>query len=334
VKGSGNIGVWGVSSGQVGVEGDHTSGGIGVLGTTLSSSKAGVEGDNYGSGPAVYGNCLDGTASGTGVQGASESGTGVAGSSTSDTGISGTSDGGIGVSGTTTSPAGGSPAIQGVNSGSGPGVVGFSGRGTGLSGGTGIGTGLAGIASSTGNGVVGQSAGGNAVTGIATGASNLAGLFQGPVWIVGGLAVQGAKNAVVRGGDGRLQRLYSLECPESWFEDFGSNRLSNGSATVELEPGFVGVVKTDQYRVFPVPKGDCKGLYVSSQTPTSFTAHELQGGTSNVAFDYRVVAKRRDIEGVRLEHVGEPPTVELLKLPELPPTPPAPATPLAPGAGR
>jgi hypothetical protein len=34
--------------------------------------------------------------------------------------------------------------------------------------------------------------------------------------------------------------------------------------------------------------------------------HELQGGTSNVAFDYRVVAKRKDIAGARLEPVDEP----------------------------
>jgi hypothetical protein len=47
---------------------------------------------------------------------------------------------------------------------------------------------------------------------------------------------------------------------------------------------------------------------------------EAGGGTSNIAFDYRIVAKRKDIPGARLEHVDEPPT-----LPDdfkTPPTPP------------
>jgi hypothetical protein len=34
--------------------------------------------------------------------------------------------------------------------------------------------------------------------------------------------------------------------------------------------------------------------------------HELKGGTSNVSFDCRVVAKRKDIAGARLEPVDEP----------------------------
>jgi hypothetical protein len=35
---------------------------------------------------------------------------------------------------------------------------------------------------------------------------------------------------------------------------------------------------------------------------------ELQGGTSNVGFDYRLVARRADSPGVRLENVDEPPS--------------------------
>jgi hypothetical protein len=120
-----------------------------------------------------------------------------------------------------------------------------------------------------------------------------------------------------------------MESPESWFEDFGSDKLSNGSATLQLEPEFAGVVKTDDYHVFPTPKGDCKGLYVSNQSSNGFTVHELQGGTSYVAFSYRIVAKRKDIPGARLEHVEEPPPVQLLKLPELPTSPPTPPTPPA-----
>jgi hypothetical protein len=226
--------------------------------------------------------------------------------------------------------------VLGVNSGPGPGVVGFSGGGTGLSGGTGNGTGLAGIASGTGSGVQGQSASGSGLVGVATGASNHSGYFTGG----GGVLVNGnftvmsgfVKSAAVRGRDGTLVRLYCVESPESWFEDFGSGQLSGGSVTVQLEPGFASVVKTDDYHVFLTPRGESKGwLYVSNQTPSSFTIHETGGGTSNIAFAYRVVAKRKDIEGARLEHVDEPPTVQLLTLPELPPTPPTPSAPTSPG---
>ena len=63
----------------------------------------------------------------------------------------------------------------------------------------------------------------------------------------------------------------------------------------------MSVVHCDTYRVFLTPQGDGSGLYVS--------------GTSNVAFDNRVVAKRREIEGARLEPVEEPSLPALPKLP-------------------
>jgi hypothetical protein len=227
---------------------------------------------------------------------------------------------GIGVKGTTTTAVNGQPAILGQNGGAGPGVQGFSsGNGSiGISGGTDVGVGFWGTANGSGVGVLGSSITGTGIWGQSQ--SFFAGVFSGPVLVQGNFTVTGAKSAAVRGADGGLKRLYSLESPESWFEDFGSDKLSGGSATVQLEPGFAGVVHGDNYRVFLTPKGDCKGLYVNSQTPNSFTVRELQGGTSATAFDYRVVAKRKDIPGARLEHVDEPPT-----LPDnfkTPPTPP------------
>jgi hypothetical protein len=145
------------------------------------------------------------------------------------------------------------------------------------------------------------------------------------------------KSAAVRGKDGTLVRLYCVESPESWFEDFGHGQLTNGSSTVTLEPGFAAVVKTEDYHIFVTPHGEPKGpLYVSSKTPTGFMVREAGSGASSVAFDYRIVAKRKDVAGVRLEHVDEPPAVQLLNLPEPPPAPqvlptlpvqPAPASP-------
>jgi len=52
--------------------------------------------------------------------------------------------------------------------------------------------------------------------------------------------------------------------------------------------------------VFLTPKGDCRGLYVSNETQTGFEVHELGGGKSNVAFDYRIVAHRKGYESIRM----------------------------------
>jgi hypothetical protein len=96
--------------------------------------------------------------------------------------------------------------------------------------------------------------------------------------------------------DGSKRLLHCMESPEHWFEDFGSARLTRGRVTVKLDADFAKVVKLNDYRVFLTPEGDCQGLYVRSKRGTSFEVRELQGGTSNVAFSYRIVAKRKDIK--------------------------------------
>jgi hypothetical protein len=78
---------------------------------------------------------------------------------------------------------------------------------------------------------------------------------------------------------------------------------------VALETGFASIVHTDAYRVFLTPRGESKGwLYITKQSPNGFTVQEAAGGASNIAFDYRVVAKRANIAGARLEDVDEPPS--------------------------
>jgi hypothetical protein len=102
-------------------------------------------------------------------------------------------------------------------------------------------------------------------------------------------------------GGARKVALYAVEAPENWFEDFGSGQLSNGTATVSLEPTFRQTVNTDtDYHVFLTPSGDSHGLYVAQKTPTSFEVREQGGGTSSIAFDYRIVARRKGYEQIRL----------------------------------
>jgi len=119
----------------------------------------------------------------------------------------------------------------------------------------------------------------------------------------GNLGCTGSKSAVVPvDGGSRKVALYAIEGPENWFEDAGSAHLSNGEAVVNLEGTFGQTVNTDiDYHVFLTPNGDCKGLYVAQKSPTSFVVRELGGGTSSIDFDYRIMAKRKGYENIRLE---------------------------------
>ena len=137
--------------------------------------------------------------------------------------------------------------------------------------------------------------------------------------------------------DGTLRRLYCQEAPEPWFEDFGQGQLVQGRATVRLDPDFAPLVRNDDYAVFPVPEGDCKGLYIASKSPTSFEVRELQGGTSSLPFRYRLVAKRRDLDQHgRLERVEvhQPSIPRGQGVPTLPTVPDAPAPNPRPGRER
>jgi hypothetical protein len=118
----------------------------------------------------------------------------------------------------------------------------------------------------------------------------------------GDLSCSGSVTGVVPVDSGsRKVALYAIQGPENWFEDAGSGQLSNGSARIDLDPIFAQTVNTEiDYKVFPVPNGDCKGLYITHKTQTWFEVHELGGGTSSVAFDYRIMAKRKGYENVRL----------------------------------
>ena len=120
--------------------------------------------------------------------------------------------------------------------------------------------------------------------------------------IAGGhLICSGTKSAAVPLEDGRNVALYAVEAAENWFEDAGSGKLLNWGYTVTLESTFAQTVNTGtEYHVFLTPEGDCEGLYVTNKTPTGFEVRELHGGHSNIAFDYRIMARRKGYENVRL----------------------------------
>ena len=126
------------------------------------------------------------------------------------------------------------------------------------------------------------------------------------IYVYGDIAASGDKTAVVQTGDYGVRKMYSMESPNVWFEDFGQGQLAGGQATVTIEPMFLSTINTEvPYHVFVIPLGDCNGLYVTNKTATSFEVHELGGGTANVAFDYRIVAIRKGYETVRMELLTE-----------------------------
>ena len=119
---------------------------------------------------------------------------------------------------------------------------------------------------------------------------------------LGDLLCNGSKSAVVPVDNGtRKVALYAVEAPQNWFEDVGTGMLYGGSAVITLEPTFAQTVNTGaDYHVFLTPNGECKGLYVTQKTEESFVVRELGGGTSNIAFDYRIMAVRKGYENIRL----------------------------------
>src|SRR5437660_330354 len=133
--------------------------------------------------------------------------------------------------------------IQGVGNRGGIGVAGFSNTGTAVIGRTGGMVGVYGIGPNIGVegegrgvGVLGFSSTGHGVIGIAPTRGKFAGSFSGDVQITGSLTVFGAapKSAAVRTGKNEYRRLYSMESPESWFEDFGEGSLRSGRATMRI----------------------------------------------------------------------------------------------------
>jgi hypothetical protein len=115
--------------------------------------------------------------------------------------------------------------------------------------------------------------------------------------------ISGTKSAVVDTPSYGQRLLYCMESPEVWFEDFGVARLANGIAIVELDPVFLETVTIDEanpMKVFVTPRGSSAGLWVETHD-VRFVVHENPGGTSDVEFDWRVVAKRKGLESRRLD---------------------------------
>ncbi len=94
---------------------------------------------------------------------------------------------------------------------------------------------------------------------------------------------------------GRIM-LTAPESPEYWYQDYGTVRLENGKAHVELDPILASIIMvTEEYpvRVFctPVDMVEYNGVAVTNRTATGFDLVELNGGQHTGTIDYQLVVK-------------------------------------------
>jgi hypothetical protein len=124
----------------------------------------------------------------------------------------------------------------------------------------------------------------------------------GDVLVGGNFWVTGSKSAVVGTRDYGRRAVYCVESPEVWFEDFGSSKLVNGRAHIELDPVFrqtVAINAQNPMKVFVTPTD---GSAIALGTTKGLTGFDVVGPDgSNASFDWRAVAKRAGYETHRLD---------------------------------
>jgi len=107
----------------------------------------------------------------------------------------------------------------------------------------------------------------------------------------------GTVSTVVGDGKGGKVTLHAPESPEIYFTDYGEGKLVNGKAHIDIDPLFarnVTINKKHPLRVYIQLEGDSKGVYVTNKSSTGFDVVELDGGKSNVPFQWNIVCNRAD----------------------------------------
>lgn len=128
----------------------------------------------------------------------------------------------------------------------------------------------------------------------------------GDVLVGGNFWVTGSKSAVVNTRDFGRRVLYCTESPEVWFEDFGSARLIDGRAHIELDPIFRQTVVIDAQNPLKVFVTPTSGEAIALGVRKGLTGFDVVGPNgATVEFDWRVVAKRAGYEDRRLEPENE-----------------------------
>jgi len=129
---------------------------------------------------------------------------------------------------------------------------------------------------------------------------------SGNLILAGTLTQSGSPNLTTRGTDGSTSVAFGMRTTQPAIEDTGEAQLENGTAYVALERAFAATIdRNHPYLAFVVPEGETHGLYVAARTQAGFTIRENDGGHSNAAFAYRIVAKPYDAAAERLPAASE-----------------------------
>ncbi|MCX8112844.1 MAG: hypothetical protein N3E49_06590, partial [Bacteroidia bacterium] len=118
--------------------------------------------------------------------------------------------------------------------------------------------------------------------------------------------------------------LTAPEAPEYWYFDFGTVKMVNGRAHVDLDPILADIIVVNEeypIRVFvtPVDMPDFKGVTVTNRTATGFDLVELGGGTSTGYLDYQIVVRPKTGYGEgRFPYASPPPPLKVEEDPARP----------------
>ncbi len=278
-----------LANGQIGLGTPTPAGGDAVTANGTAALPWALNGYTIGNGAGAYGSINAGNNSGWGAvqgdyYGTSATGNGVRG-------VYGGTNTGTGVYGSYEGDAltGVRIGVQGYsNSGFGNQQIGVQGTYNGAAWGIGImGIGFGGAVPAGNNDI--------AVVGWRANNQNFSGYFNGNHVIA-----NGTKSASVGTSKGN-QLLYVTESPEVWFEDIGTAKLVNGTAIIKLDAMYLETLFIDDkhpMNVFLQEQGESNGLYVIPGKD-GFTVKEKNNGTSNIAFSYRVMAKRLNFQDHR-----------------------------------
>ena len=303
---SSNNGVTGTSSSGIGVEGSSTSA-FGVLG--ISNSSFGVEGETSSTSPSAAGIQGDNNATTIAVRANGFGGPLFDGNNSSSLDVFTVDNAGNTTILGNASVSGGSgtDALVAGNSGSFRGIIGngfasIEGFGDGASP-----FGLVGFNNASGGGGEALSVQDLAGTGVLmTGfdATNNLHFELGDDGTVYAHAFVVAFDTPT----GQKVTNYTTASTTPNVEDFGEAQLTAGQAYVSLKRTFGAEIDSRfAYMVFVTPEGDTRGLYVTQKTPAGFVVRENQGGRSDAAFSYRIVAKPYGSAVPAMRQVAAPP---------------------------
>lgn len=127
------------------------------------------------------------------------------------------------------------------------------------------------------------------------------------VYYSGNLGGSGTKSCIMKTSQGP-RALYCVESPENYFEDYGTSKLINGRARIEIDPLFLETITINNenpYKVFIQMTDEIPNNVHIVKHDTYFEVIENNNGTSTAEFDWRLVAKRKGFEKLRLKEAPE-----------------------------